>query len=475
MANLYSEEYWKNKLKTEDPVHSESNKQELAEQLENKRVYDENIANETDFYEQNLNIVDEQYKKYIGNEETGETGFIDQSLNNTVQKLENEKKKAEQGYQDAQSQAYTDYQKQIDPYGVNAERMAQNGLRGSGFQESSLVRMYSAYQNRVATARASFLEAVDGYNQQIADAELNADIKKAELANEYLKTKLELAVNYATNKASHYNSMVTASGNITSRYDTLREIEREENASKNPIPLKEGELARIAQELGFSDGSQVSEDVLDYYINQGIVEEVLDGNYRTYTVNKDLYPVNNGAINTLSKNLGINISPEILDKMEENGLASYRMQNGQRVYSIDTFDVNNIAQFVSDRLLKQFKNGDQDQKANAMVEIKNTMDELVKEGKVTATKNASGQLIYADKPNEEDEQNKEAEKEFKVPQDVIKLVKDYKDEVEYGKGVFMNFLDFENKLQNNGLFLVKSSDGKWALYDRKTQKKVYEF
>ena len=71
--------------------------------------------------------------------------------------------------------------------------MAQNGLLGTGYAESSKVSMYNAYQNRVATARESYNRAVIEYDNAIKDAQLANNATLAELAHNTLQTKLELA------------------------------------------------------------------------------------------------------------------------------------------------------------------------------------------------------------------------------------------------------------------------------------------
>lgn len=112
----------------------------------------------------------------------------------TIEQIEQQKDQAQKDYLKEQSGAYTDWQKQSNQYGVKAEQMAAAGLAGTGFSESSQVGMYNAYQNRVATARESFNNAVINYNNAIKDARLQNNSVLAEIAYQSLQTQLELSL-----------------------------------------------------------------------------------------------------------------------------------------------------------------------------------------------------------------------------------------------------------------------------------------
>lgn len=111
-----------------------------------------------------------------------------------IEQIEQEKQKAEKDYTKEQSGAYTDWQKQSNAYGVNAEQMASSGLSNTGFSESSQVSMYNQYQNRVAVARESYNQIVMNYNNNIKEAQLQNNSKLAEIAYTALRTQLELSL-----------------------------------------------------------------------------------------------------------------------------------------------------------------------------------------------------------------------------------------------------------------------------------------
>lgn len=111
-----------------------------------------------------------------------------------IQEINQQKAQAKQDYTKEQSGAYTDWQKQSNAYGANAEQMAAQGLTGAGYAESSQVSMYNTYQNRVATARQSYERAVLNYNNAITEARLQNNAALAEIAYESLQKQLELSL-----------------------------------------------------------------------------------------------------------------------------------------------------------------------------------------------------------------------------------------------------------------------------------------
>lgn len=125
--------------------------------------------------------------------------------------IEQQKEQAQKDYIKEQSGAYGDWQKQSNPYGVNAEKMASAGLDKSGYSESSQVSMYNTYQNRVATARETLQRVIQEYNNNInqailqnnaALAQIYADlsVQQTQLALEGFQYKNQLVENLADRK-----------------------------------------------------------------------------------------------------------------------------------------------------------------------------------------------------------------------------------------------------------------------------------
>ena len=111
-----------------------------------------------------------------------------------VEQINQQKEWAQKDYIKEQSGAYTDWQKQSNQYGVNAEQQAAQGLSNSGYSESSKVSMYVAYQNRVATAREAKIRADANFDMAIKEAQLQNNSVLAEIAFNALQTELSLAL-----------------------------------------------------------------------------------------------------------------------------------------------------------------------------------------------------------------------------------------------------------------------------------------
>lgn len=149
-----------------------------------------------------------------------------------IEKIEQQKAQTEKDYHKEQSAAYVDYQKQIDPYGVNAEQMAANGLKNTGYSESSKVAMYNAYQNRVAVAKESFNQAKLEYDNMMTEARLQNSAALAEIAYTTLQTKLQLALEGFQYKNSLLIEQANQKTNVENTYyarwqDVLDQINTE--------------------------------------------------------------------------------------------------------------------------------------------------------------------------------------------------------------------------------------------------------
>ena len=155
-----------------------------------------NEINET--YNNMINQSDNFYNRQIDavrDYATTQQDLQNQQTDLAVNEINQAKEKANKDYLREQRGAYSDWQKQSNQYGVNAEQMASSGLQNTGYSESSQVSMYNTYQNRVATARESYNLAVQNYDNKIAEARLANNSKLAEIAYQALQQELELSLN----------------------------------------------------------------------------------------------------------------------------------------------------------------------------------------------------------------------------------------------------------------------------------------
>lgn len=190
---------------------------------DSNRSYDNMINNTQQYYDNMNKTMQEGYEK--------QRQASQDQLKATIDNINTQKERTERDYQREQRGAYTDYQNQINPYGVQAEQMASSGLNNSGYSESSRTSMYNAYQNRVATARQTLQDALVDYNAQIVSAQNANNTAMAELwSNVYLKIaenalagfqyKNQLEQNKLTTVQSLTQNRINNENTLQSRYDT---------------------------------------------------------------------------------------------------------------------------------------------------------------------------------------------------------------------------------------------------------------
>lgn len=201
-----------------------------------------------------------------------------------LKQLEQQKEKAEKEHVKEQSNAYTDWQKQSAAYGANAEAMASMGLKGTGYAESSQVRMYTAYQSRVASAKASLDAAILSYNNGMDEAKLQNSAALAQIYAQANQQRLELALQ----GFQYQNQLIQEKANqelqLKSYYDSkwqnaLSQITREKELALQAERDKrnyELELLKLQQE-GYDDGLKINGDGPYLELNRDKRPTELDG------------------------------------------------------------------------------------------------------------------------------------------------------------------------------------------------------
>ena len=179
---------------------------------ESNNVYNEMINQSDKYYQDQINASKEWADK--------QQEIQNQQTDLTVNEINQQKEQTEKDYLKEQRGAYTDWQKQSNEYGANAEQMASQGLNNTGYSESSQVSMYNQYQTRVATARESYSRAVLNYDNAIKEARLQNSSKLAEIAYNALQAQLELSLNGFQYKNTLLQTQLEAKRQITNDYYT---------------------------------------------------------------------------------------------------------------------------------------------------------------------------------------------------------------------------------------------------------------
>lgn len=153
---------------------------------ESEHTYDSMIDSSDKFYDAQIQATKDWEAK--------QSQIQQDNTDFAIEQIEQQKDQAHKDYIKEQSGAYVDWQKQSNAYGVEAEKMASAGLDRTGYSESAQVSMYNTYQNRVATARESYNQAVLNYNNAIKDAQLQNNAALAEIAYQSLQQCLTLSL-----------------------------------------------------------------------------------------------------------------------------------------------------------------------------------------------------------------------------------------------------------------------------------------
>lgn len=143
-------------------------------ELETK--YANNINQQNDLLNQSEKIQNEQ---------------INANTQQTLAEIERQRGYTQQDFNKEARGAYQDYQKLINPYGVQAENVFSSGLGNSGYSETSKLNAYNTYQNRYATARESTDRLMEDFNNQMTEAQLEGNREKAQVALNKLQTQMD--------------------------------------------------------------------------------------------------------------------------------------------------------------------------------------------------------------------------------------------------------------------------------------------
>lgn len=184
-------------------------------------TYDEKTGNFTGGFGQQIDTVTNQQIANVKDYANKQSAIQQEQTDHTINQINQQKEQSGKDYIQEGSAAYVDYQKATNAYGVNAEKMAESGMIGGGYSESSKVAMYTTYQNRVASARKVYSDAILNYNNAIKDAQIANSAALAEIAFNSQQAQLELAMNAINKKGELVDKIVTQKNAINSRYDAI--------------------------------------------------------------------------------------------------------------------------------------------------------------------------------------------------------------------------------------------------------------
>lgn len=183
---------------------------------------------------------------YLKNYQQTQNDIYDKQTAFNVELQNQNKERAEREFQKeatASKNAYYDF---INPYGVQAEIQAENGLNRAGYTETVKSQAWTTQQNRTAQARALLNDAKLQFDNAIKEAYLNNDTLKAELALKILDQKQQEALRSFTyisdTKQNQLGNNQNLDADYNNRYNTLYNQIEQEKARAEAIRQWEAEM-----------------------------------------------------------------------------------------------------------------------------------------------------------------------------------------------------------------------------------------
>ena len=192
--------------------------------------------------------------------------ILDRQLAFNEQKINQQKDEARQNMETEQRKAKNDYVNYTNPYGLQAESFASQGLLNSGVSETAKLGGYNTYQNRLSNANKVMQDAIKQYDLAMDEARLNNDVQKAENAAKKLQMQLQFSENYYSNRNDITQNQLTNSQNLDNeyfnRYNTEYNNIQEEKAREEAIRQWEAQMAEEQRQYNDKMAYQREQDAL---------------------------------------------------------------------------------------------------------------------------------------------------------------------------------------------------------------------
>lgn len=213
--------------------------QKQAQLQKNEALYGNLLNDAQNLYNQQQN--------YANQYEQTQNDILNKQLEYSTNLIEQQKNIARENARTEQNKAKNDYNAFINPYGKQAEQLANQGLLNSGVSETAKLGGYNTYQNRLASANKVMQDAITQYDNDINQARLNNDVSKAQNALEKLKLQLQYSESYYNKKGdlqlNQFNTGRSIDTDYYNRYQTEYQNIQNERARQEAIRQWEAQMA----------------------------------------------------------------------------------------------------------------------------------------------------------------------------------------------------------------------------------------
>ena len=134
----------------------------------------------------------QEQKSLLQQQQAQQQDITNRQTQLAVNELARQKEQLDKDTVKATRGLYTDYQKQANQYGVEAEKQAQMGLRNSGYSETAQTNLYNGYQKNVTETLNNSNTLKANFDNEIARAREQGSITMAQNALELYKQQMQL-------------------------------------------------------------------------------------------------------------------------------------------------------------------------------------------------------------------------------------------------------------------------------------------
>lgn len=146
---------------------------------------------------EDLENLEKQQNEILNQQGTTQNNIINQQTQMQVDELNRNKEKVDKDVQKTNQALYTQYQKESNQFGANAEKLASQGLANSGYAETTKANMFGTYQKNVTETLNNARDLKSDYDFQVSQARQNGSIQQAQAQLEIYSQKLQyLTQNY---------------------------------------------------------------------------------------------------------------------------------------------------------------------------------------------------------------------------------------------------------------------------------------
>lgn len=139
-----------------------------------------------------IDNLEKQQNNYLDKSMETQRDIINKQTQMNVDTLQRQRDEVDKDASKVNKALYTEYQKASNPYGANAEVMAQRGLGNSGYAETSQVNLYNTYQRNVTDTLNNARQLKSDFDFKMAQARQSGDIAMAQSALDIYNQKLQL-------------------------------------------------------------------------------------------------------------------------------------------------------------------------------------------------------------------------------------------------------------------------------------------